>query len=206
MPARPPDLIVAGAPGSPGSGKSTLAARLAERLGAVHLNLGSLLRELAAGNSPLGLAIRAPVAEGRLAPDDVAEQVIRERLEHLGAEQSLILDGYPRSALQADDLHRLLADLGRLRPRPMVVDLDVPRDELRRRLARRRELEHRRDDTDEAIVRRLELDETQRAQLLGALAAWANVLHAAGDRPVDAVAAQIVEQLEDPEKIRPDDR
>jgi len=181
--------------GPPGSGKSTVAARLARCLGAVHLDLGSRFREIAAEDSPLGREIRDSIARGELVPDAVSSRVVRERLEALGAERSFVLDGYPRTPAQAEALHRLLAELGRLQPPPAVVALDVPHDELLRRLRRRRDVEGRPDDTDESIARRLALDDAERAPVLDALAEWADVLHVDGARPVDAVACQIVEEL-----------
>ena len=181
--------------GPPGSGKSTVAARLARCLGAVHLDLGSRFREIAAEDSPLGREIRDSIARGELVPDAVSSRVVREQLEAPGAERGFVLDGYPRTPAQAEALHRLLAELGRLQPPPAVVALDVPRDELQRRLRRRRDVEGRPDDTDESIARRLALDDAERAPVLDALAEWADVLHVDGARPVDAVACQIVEEL-----------
>ena len=106
MTARPYRVVMLGAPGS---GKSTHAARLAERLGAAHLNLGSMFREVAAEDSPLGPADRgALVAAGKLVPDEIADQVIGERIEALPADRDFVLEGYPRSAAQAGALHRLL--------------------------------------------------------------------------------------------------
>jgi adenylate kinase len=181
--------------GPPGSGKSTVAARLADCLGLVHVDLGSLLREIAAEDSPLGRKLREPIADGRLVPDEVAAQVVRERLEALGADQGFVLAGYPRSTAQAEALRRTLGELGRLHPPPVVVALDVPREELLRRLRRRRDLEGRPDDTDEAIARRLALDASERQAVLDAFGEWADVLQVDGAQPVDAVTRQIVEEL-----------
>jgi len=77
---RPPDLIVLG---PPGSGKSTQAARLARQLGFVHLNPGRRFREQAADDSAIGEEIRELVGEGRLVPDDVTNELVRERLRRV---------------------------------------------------------------------------------------------------------------------------
>jgi adenylate kinase len=181
--------------GAPGSGKSTHAARLAERLGAAHLNLGSLFREAAAEDSPRGREIGELVAAGKLVPDEVADEIIRERLEALPDDREFVLEGYPRNVAQAGALHRLLADLGRLEPRPVVVRLETSRDELLRRLRRRRDIEDRSDDTDEAIARRLEIYDETTTPVAGTVEGWADVVTINGDQSVDAVFDELVEAL-----------
>jgi adenylate kinase len=182
--------------GAPGSGKSTHAARLAERLRAAHLNLGSMFREVAAEDSPLGREIGALVADGKLVPDPIADQVIGERLRALPADRDFVLEGYPRNAAQAGALRRLLGELGWLEPPPVVVRLDTSRDELLRRLRRRRDIEDRSDDTDEAIARRLEIYDETTTPVAGMLAEWADVVPINGDQAVDAVAEEIFETLD----------
>jgi adenylate kinase len=191
MTGRGPDLIMVG---PPGSGKSTHAARLADRLGAVHVNPGRLLRELATEDSRLAEEVRDRLAEGRLIPDDVTDRLVRARLDAVPADQRVVLDGYPRTAAQADTLRGLLADRGRLDPRPVVLRLDVPEDELLDRLRHRRDVEGRRDDADDVMARRLRLYDAQAAPLLGALEDWADVVGIEGDRPVDAVSGEMVER------------
>jgi adenylate kinase len=195
MTARPYRVVMLGAPGS---GKSTHAARLAERLGAAHLNLGSMFREAAAKDSPTGRQIGELVAAGKLVPDEIANQVIGERIEALPADREFVLEGYPRSAAQADALHRLLADLGRLAPRPVFVQLDTTRAELLRRLRRRRDTEDRSDDTDEAIARRLEIYDETTTPVLDKVTEWADLVKVNGDQSVDAVFEEIVAALDLP--------
>jgi adenylate kinase len=190
--AAPCQVIVLG---PPGSGKTTHATRLAERLGLPHLNLGFVLRELAAEETGPGREIAGLVADGRLVPDRAADQLVREWLESLPPERGFVLEGYPRNVAQAHALRRLLTRLERLRSRPTVVQLDVPRDQLVRRLARRRGREGRTDDTGEAIARRQELDDAARAPVLDAMAEWADVVHVGGDGPLEAVAEQILNDV-----------
>jgi adenylate kinase len=168
---------------------------LAERLDLVHLSPGALLREMATEDSPLGHRISDLLARGELVPDAVTDQVLAERLKAVPAGQGFVLDGYPRTAAQAETLRRVLAELGRLEPRPVVLRLDVPREELLRRLRRRRALEGRHDDTDEVIARRLDIHETETTPVLGALADWTDVLAIDGDQPVEAATDEIVTKL-----------
>jgi adenylate kinase len=181
--------------GPPGAGKGTQAARLAERLGAAHLEAGAILRRMASEDSRLGAQIRELVDQGSLVPDDLTEEVVGARLRALPPDQGFVLDGYPRNVPQAQALHRLLGGLSRLEPRPVFVRLDVPRDVLMARLRRRRDLEGRADDTDEVIARRLDLYEAQTAPVLDAVTDWADVVAVDGDRPPEDVAEEIVAAL-----------
>jgi adenylate kinase len=181
--------------GPPGAGKGTQAARLAERLGAAHLEGGALLRRMASEDSPLGAQVRELIAHGSLVPDKVTDEVVGERLRALPTDQGFVLDGYPRNVAQAHALHRLLGELGRLQPRPVVVHLDVPRDALMARLRRRRNLEGRDDDTDDVIARRLQVYDAETAPVRDAVCDWADVVTIDGDQPPDAVAEEIVGTL-----------
>jgi adenylate kinase len=167
MAALAPQLIILG---PPGTGKSTQAARLAERLGVVIVNPGRILREEAAADSAAGQRIPALIAAGELAPDELVNQLVRERLEALSHEQGFVLDGYPRTRPEAMSLRATLARLGRLEPRPVLIWLDVPHDEVVRRLRRRREREGRSDDAEESIARRLKIHEADAENLFQALA------------------------------------
>jgi adenylate kinase len=181
--------------GAPGAGKGTQAARLAERLGAAHLEVGALLRQMASQDSPLGTQIRELIAGGSLVPDDLTDEIVGERLRALPPDQGFVLDGYPRTVRQARALQRLLAELGRLEPRPVFVHLDVPRDVLMARLRRRRDLEDRSDDSDDVIARRLEVYEAETAPVRDAVTNWADVVTINGDQSPEAVADEIAAAL-----------
>jgi adenylate kinase len=190
---RAPDLIIIG---PPGSGKSTLAGRLAEQLGFAHLNPGTLLRQIAAEDSATGEQVRDLMANGALVPDEVTDELVRQRLMAIPPDQGVILDGYPRNAAQAEALHRVLAESGRLRPRPLVLRLDAPRGGLLNRLRRRRDIEGRDDDTDDMVRRRLQIYDAEPARVVDALADWADVVAIDGDQPVEAVKTEALEKLE----------
>lgn len=121
--------------GPPGAGKGTQAARLAERLAVPHVASGNLLREVIAKGTPVGEQARAYIERGELVPDDLVIQIISERLR-LPDANGFVLDGFPRTGAQAKALDRLLAGLNH--PLQLVVCMDVPSDELFRRLTGRR--------------------------------------------------------------------
>lgn len=136
--------------GPPGAGKGTQAARLAEELSFKKLSTGDLLRDHVARGTPLGQQVKPIMDRGDLVPDELILALIREELA-----DRVILDGFPRTLPQAEALDRLLAETGtRLLG---VVLVEVPEEELVRRLLRRAELEGRSDDNAETIRRRLEV-------------------------------------------------
>jgi adenylate kinase len=185
----PPQVIVLG---PPGAGKGTQAARLAKRLGLVHISPGDILREEHKDDSPTDRRIRAIMRSGGLVPDELIDRVVCERLAALPPHQGFVLDGYPRTAVEASSLRESLARLGRLEPRPLVIYLEVPRDELLRRLRRRQTLEGRADDSEAAIARRLATHDAQAPVVREALGRWAEVVMVPADGPADTVTEDIL--------------
>ncbi len=137
--------------GPPGAGKGTQARRLAERLGIPQISTGDMLREAVAKGSPLGVRVKGIMASGELVPDDLVIALVRERLARPDCEKGFILDGFPRTAEQAEALDRILREIGRSRVR--VVCLEVPEQELIRRILGRGE--GRADDNPETVRTRL---------------------------------------------------
>ncbi|HTX32387.1 MAG TPA: nucleoside monophosphate kinase [Solirubrobacteraceae bacterium] len=182
--------------GPPGAGKGTQARRLAQRLRLVHLSPGEMLRALAGADSPAGRRVRAIMAAGELVPEDLVDTMVQARLESLAPGQGFVLDGYPRTAAETMALRGLLARLGRLKPRPVVVWLEVPRGALIERLHHRRTVEGRVDDDEDTIVRRLKIYEQHMRDVREAFAGWADVLMVDGNRPPDEVTDEIVDRLE----------
>jgi adenylate kinase len=181
--------------GPPGAGKGTQAKRLAEDFGLAHINPGQILRERAQTDSPAGERIRALMAAGELAPDELIDDLVRERLQSLAPDRGFVLDGYPRTPGEAQALRGTLARLGRLERPPIVAWLDVPREKLIERLRRRGQEQDRPDDSEEAIARRLEIHESQAAALREALVSWTDVVRIDGDQPAEAVTKEIVDAV-----------
>ena len=146
--------------GRQGSGKGTQSSFLTARFGCVHLSTGDALRAAVAAGTELGRQAEAIMDSGGLVGDDIMNGIVRDRLACADVDEAgVLLDGYPRTADQADALESVLEGLGhRL---DVAVNIDVPIEEVTARMLDR----GRSDDTGEAIRRRLELYEEQTAPL-----------------------------------------
>lgn len=122
--------------GPPGAGKGTQATLMQERTGMAHISSGDLLRAAVASRTGLGLAAKAYMDRGELVPDRLVIDMIDHHLQALGGTPSFMLDGFPRTVDQAQALETSLT-AARM-PLDHVVSLDVPREELVRRLSGRR--------------------------------------------------------------------
>ena len=146
--------------GAPGAGKGTQGRALAQHFGVRHVSTGDLLREHIAAETELGLQARAFVQRGELVPDDLVLQMTGEAVVAAAHEGGYVLDGFPRTLVQAERAYELATPAGVTADK--VVFLDVPDDVVRERLIARRE--GRVDDADpEVIERRLRVfhDETE---------------------------------------------
>ena len=121
--------------GAPGAGKGTQAAILAERLGIPHVASGELFRAAVRAETPLGAAVRGYLERGQLVPDELAIEVIVDRLAQPDAANGAILDGFPRTRPQAEALTTALARRGQRVDQALYVG--VRESELRRRLSGR---------------------------------------------------------------------
>ena len=114
--------------GPPGAGKGTQAVRLEEEKGMVQLSTGDMLRAAVKAGTPIGLQAKAVMDAGELVSDEIVSGLIGERLDELGNDTSVIFDGYPRTAAQADALDAILAARGRKLDH--VIELQVDEDAL----------------------------------------------------------------------------
>ena len=150
--------------GPPGAGKGTQGHRLHEAYGVPEISTGDILRVAVRNETPLGLEAKTYMDRGGLVPDGVIIGIVRERLAEADTEPGFILDGFPRTVAQAEALDQILQE--QQMPLDHVISIEVPEDELLQRLASRREIEGREDDTDGAIRHRLEVYERQTAPLI----------------------------------------
>ena len=173
--------------GPPGAGKGTQAERLARTHGLPKISTGDILREAVQSRTPLGCIAKATMEAGNLVGDDVMIGIVQERLDRNDARRGFVLDGFPRTVVQA----RALDDLMRGRKRGLLTVLlvEVPFDELVRRLRTRlicsacgtgaepgqsesdrckkcgQTLVHRIDDNEDVVTRRLTVYKEETEQL-----------------------------------------
>lgn len=129
--------------GPPGSGKGTQAKRLASRFAIPHISTGDMLREAVAGGTPLGQQAAPIMAAGGLVSDDLMIGIIHERMKKPDAEKGFILDGFPRTVVQAEKLDAMLfsaapGGAGNGAEPLRVLQLLVPDDAIVRRITLRR--------------------------------------------------------------------
>jgi adenylate kinase len=137
--------------GPPGSGKGTQAERLEEAYNLVHISTGELFRSEMEEGTELGIQANEFMCRGELVPDEVTIGMLKNKmLSHQDAE-GFIFDGFPRTTPQAEALDRLLADMHQRID--ALIMLDVPEDEIVKRIVLRGKESSRPDDSDPEIVR-----------------------------------------------------
>ena len=141
--------------GPPGSGKGTQGERLSQRLDIEHIAAGDLLRAEVAAETPLGRQVQAFMQRGDLVPDVVILSLLLPKVLAAAEANGYLLDGFPRSVEQAVEARKLAEQAGA--SPDAVVYLDVPREELVRRILARAEVEGRSDDNPETVANRLKV-------------------------------------------------
>lgn len=139
--------------GPPGAGKGTQAANLIKLLGIPQISTGDMLREAVASGTPLGLSAKAQMDAGQLVSDEIVIGIARDRLLKDDAKRGFILDGFPRTVVQAEALDELLEQSGV--SLELCVSLTVDEEELVERLLKRAEIEGRSDDNEATIRTRM---------------------------------------------------
>jgi adenylate kinase len=170
--------------GPAGAGKGTQAARLAERLRVPRISTGDMLREALAQGNALGRAAEPFLERGDLVPDDLLITMIRERIALPDCAPGYVLDGFPRTLPQAEALEQMLGEEARL---AVVLNLEVPREELMRRLSGR----GRDDDRGNAVEHRLQDYEDRTRPLVDFYTKRQQIHRVNGFRPVDAVSSDL---------------
>ena len=151
--------------GAPGSGKGTQSDKLIEHYNLFHISTGDVLRDNIKRGTELGKTAKGYIDQGQLVPDeliiDILAQVLDENKDR--ATEGVIFDGFPRTIPQAEALEQLLADRGT--QVDAVVGLEVPEEELIRRILLRGQLSGRSDDNEETARKRLETYHNQTSPL-----------------------------------------
>jgi adenylate kinase len=150
--------------GPPGAGKGTQAVGLAERIGGAHISTGDIFRANVADETELGKAAKQYMDAGKYVPDEVTNAMVRDRLSQPDAE-SFVLDGYPRTADQVDELDSILGDLGAKLDAVLLLVVE-DREELVQRMIKRAETSGRADDTEEVIRHRQDVYNEETAALV----------------------------------------
>ena len=151
--------------GAPGSGKGTQSDKLIEHYKLFHISTGDVLRDNIRRGTDLGKTAKCYIDQGQLVPDeliiDILAQVLDENKDKAG--EGVIFDGFPRTIPQAEALEQLLADRGT--QIDAVVGLEVPEDELIKRILLRGQMSGRSDDNEETARKRLETYHNQTSPL-----------------------------------------
>jgi adenylate kinase len=138
--------------GPPGSGKGTQSKKLIEKYGLIHLSTGDLLRSEIEQGTLLGLEAKKLMDAGVLVPDEVVNGMISNKLDANKDAKGFIFDGFPRTIAQAEALDNLLESKNA--PISGMIALEVPDDELERRLLERGKGSGRPDDANPEVIRR----------------------------------------------------
>ena len=188
--------------GPPGAGKGTQAQRLVEKHGIPQLSTGDMLRAAVAAGTPVGLKAKAVMDAGELVSDEIVNAIVAERIDQADCAKGFILDGYPRTLVQADAVEAMLAQRGL--KLDMVIELLVDDKALVGRIAKRAEETKaagkpvRKDDDPEVFPERLREYYKKTAPLIGYYYAKGMLKHVDGMAPIDEVTVQIDKLLRVP--------
>jgi adenylate kinase len=180
--------------GPQGAGKGTQAKRISKEYGIPHIASGEILRAEMAADTELGRRVKDVYDRGDLVSDDLMIQLIKSRLAQADTDNGFILDGFPRTTVQAEALDETFGEIGR--SFNVVFALQIPDGIAFERLRRRAEIEGRPDDTDEAIRRRLDNYHRETAPLIEYYRARGNLVPIHGERSENEVFAEIQRALE----------
>jgi adenylate kinase len=206
--------------GAQGSGKGTQAEMLAQALGVPHVASGDLFRQEIEEKTETGLQAREYIDRGKLVPDDLTVRMILNRLKQPDCQAGVLMDGFPRTLAQAEALDQNLRAVGR--QIDAVVYLNVPREELLRRLSGRyickahqhvynmysrppkvagvcdldgSELYQRSDDVGEAVQRRLDIFFNETIHLLDYYGGQGKVIEVNGNQGIEEVQLALVDAI-----------
>ena len=179
--------------GPPGAGKGTQASLLAQYFGIPAISTGDIFRENVKNETPLGVEAKGYMDRGEYVPDSLTNALVKDRISQPDAQTGFLLDGYPRTIDQVNQLDGFLDEMGK--KLDVVVQLTADTEELIRRLQQRAQEQGRTDDTPEVIRRRQEIYEDQTAPLIDVYVSRSLVAKIDGLGEINDVTGRIIEAL-----------
>jgi adenylate kinase len=180
--------------GPPGAGKGTQAKFIAEHFKIPAISTGDIFRANVSRGTPLGVEAKRYMDAGEYVPDEVTNLMVRNRIDEPDAEPGFLLDGYPRTVSQVEELDGMIKFTGH--QLDAVVVLTVDQDEIVNRLLQRAQVEGRADDTEDVIRRRQEVYTEQTEPLTDIYRAHGLLIEVDGMGEVDNVTARIFDALD----------
>jgi adenylate kinase len=180
--------------GPPGAGKGTQATFVAEHFGIPAISTGDIFRANVAEGTPLGLEAKRYMDAGEYVPDEITNKMVRNRIDEPDAEPGFLLDGYPRTLAQVEELDGMIEFTGHRLDAAVVLTVDG--EEIVARLLQRAEVEGRADDTEDVIRRRQEIYREQTEPLIEVYRDRGVLVEVDGIGEVDQVTKRIFEALD----------
>jgi adenylate kinase len=181
--------------GPPGAGKGTQAKYIADHFGIPAISTGDIFRANVSKGTPLGIEAAKYMDAGDYVPDEVTNLMVRDRIDEEDANPGFLLDGYPRTLAQVEELDGMIKHTGHALD--AVVVLTVDPDEIVQRLLQRAQVEGRADDTEDVIRRRQELYTEQTEPLIGVYRDRGILIEVDGMGEVEDVTRRIFEALDE---------
>ena len=180
--------------GAPGSGKGTQSERIVEKYGINHISTGDVLRAEIKNGTELGKTAKGYIDQGQLIPDELMIDILASVFDSFKDSKGVIFDGFPRTIAQAEALKKMLAERGQ--DVSVMVDLEVPEDELMIRLIKRGKDSGRADDNEETIKKRLHVYHSQTAPLIDWYKNEKKYQHINGLGTMEGIFAEICEAID----------
>ena len=180
--------------GAPGSGKGTQSERIVEKYGINHISTGDVLRAEIKNGTELGKTAKGYIDQGQLIPDELMIDMLASVFDSFKDSKGVIFDGFPRTIAQAEALKKMLAERGQ--DVSVMVDLEVPEDELMVRLIKRGKDSGRADDNEETIKKRLHVYHSQTAPLIDWYKNEKKYQHINGLGTMEGIFAEICEAID----------
>ena len=180
--------------GAPGSGKGTQSERIVEKYGINHISTGDVLRAEIKNGTELGKTSKGYIDQGQLIPDELMIDILASVFDSFKDSKGVIFDGFPRTIAQAEALKKMLAERGQ--DVSVMVDLEVPEDELMVRLIKRGKDSGRADDNEETIKKRLHVYHSQTAPLIDWYKNEKKYQHINGLGTMEGIFAEICEAID----------